>query len=63
MRNVSVINVTSTSFSLTWQKPSQPNGVITQYDIVIDPVQTTGLNVPLGESIKVTQTIKVNNVK
>lgn len=45
---------TSSSLTLTWQRPTVPNGLIVSYDITAMPVSTIGLVSPLGNITMVT---------
>jgi usherin len=35
---ISFVNTTSTSLQMTWERPSLPNGIITQYEITTTPI-------------------------
>lgn len=45
---------TSSSLTLTWQRPAVPNGLIVSYDVTAMPVSTIGLVSPLGNITMVT---------
>ena len=38
----------ATTITVTWQRPTLPNGLITGYDITATPLSTTGLDSPQG---------------
>lgn len=56
---VSVTSRTSSTLSATWQRPSEPNGLIIQYRVLATPLNTEGLLSPLGSAVTVTLNIEV----
>ena len=43
-----VVMATSSSITVTWQSPSQTNGLVTFYSVVATPNSTVGLSSPAG---------------
>ena len=56
---VSVTSRTSSTLSVTWQRPSEPNGLVIQYGVLATPLNTEGLLSPLGSAVTVTLNIEV----
>ena len=55
---VLVTGSTSTSISVSWQPPSQPNGIIVRYTVAGTPVSTVGLATPSATTV--TQDLLIN---
>ena len=42
----SLVSLTSSSLSVSWDAPLSPNGLITDYEVTFEPVRTAGLELP-----------------
>ena len=45
---VTLVASSSSSLTVTWDRPTVPNGLIIRYDITATPTSTVGLDSPLG---------------
>lgn len=50
---VSLAARTSSSLTTSWNMPSAPNGLVTRYEVIFNPVRTVGLTMPTGNSMTV----------
>ena len=53
-----LLSRTSSSLTLTWRRPTVPNGLIIRYDVAAIPVSTIGLVSPLGIITMVTVEVR-----
>ena len=56
---VTITTSSSTGFSAIWERPSIPNGLIIQYQVIASPIYTTGLVAPNGNVVTATLNIEV----
>ena len=50
---VSLVTRTSSTLTVTWDVPATPNGLVTRYSVLFNPVLTTGLANPAGGPVTV----------
>ena len=56
---VTTVSRTSSSLTLSWDTPTQPNGLVTAYAVTLTPLTTFGLSVATGNATAVPLEVRI----